>query len=322
MVVGQRALAGYLIETSASSEFSLQEALRAWEMNADSLRALATRAKGLLGTRFARLQSSDRKGQASLTPPLRRHRLIELITYCEEAADLLDRRLPYELIDLDGNKITELYSTVGLFDRWRNHPAWPQLVNGLASDSEGQHSLMLLAVASFLCDAGNGVGLVFQRRSGRIPDLWIEPSLVERLNIEVKTPIALRGPRALHLSQTEAEGVITRQVDRAASSRRGQLDTRYSGLLAIGAFHLRSSEVEQLVAAAERVLARQENRKSHLAGVIISVHSFATQTVGIQGIAQSQVSPSLENRLVRHPGYRGDLSIEEGFPPWRTASAF
>ncbi len=66
-------------------------------------------------------------------------------------------------------------------------------------------------------------------------------NLAERLNIEVKTPIALRGPRALHLSQTEAEGVITRQVDRAASSGRGQLDTGYSGLLAMGAFHLRSN---------------------------------------------------------------------------------
>jgi hypothetical protein len=93
-------------------------------------------------------------------------------------------------------------------------------------------------------------------------------------------------------------------------------------LLAIGAFHLRPAEVDQLVAATERVLARQESRKSHLAGVLISVLGFVIQTAAIQGIARSQATPSLNSRLLRHPGYRGDLSIDEGVPPWQAASAF
>jgi hypothetical protein len=80
-------------------------------------------------------------------------------------------------------------ATVALFDRWRNHPAWPELVRSLVTPAEAQHAVMLLVTVSYLVDAGNGVGIVTQDSSGRrIADLWVDPSLAERLHLEVKPP--------------------------------------------------------------------------------------------------------------------------------------
>jgi hypothetical protein len=120
---------------------------------------------------------------------------MELISYAEETARVLETRTPGATVSLDGDKISELHGTVEMFNRWRNHPAWPQLVHTLAAETEGPHSLILLTAASYLSDSGNGVGIIFKKAVGRIPDLWIEPDLAQRVNIEIKTPQVLRGVR-------------------------------------------------------------------------------------------------------------------------------
>jgi hypothetical protein len=319
MLVGRQALDGYLAETSAASLPSSSPA--PLEIGAAFLRDLIARAINLLGDRYTRLRASDERGQSSPTPPLRRHRLIELICYAEEVASALERRQFDEPVELDGNKLSELYTIISLFERWRNHPAWSQLVASLANDAEVQHSLTLLAVASYLRDSGNGVGLVFEGTSGRISDLWIVPSLVERIDIEVKAPVVLRGPRRSALSPEEAEDVLTRQVNKAASARRGQLDPDSSGLLVIGTFHLAPEEVEELSSTAGRILEGQRSRKPHLAGVVISAFSYTIGTVAnAEGLSRIEFASSLQTLVVRHPGYQGNLSIEEGLPPWRTTS--
>ncbi len=321
MLVGRQALDGYLAETSAPARSLSTPTSAPLEISTGFLRDLVARAVHLLGERYDRLRASDARGQSSPTPPARRNRLIELISYAEEAAHALEMQTPDKTVALDANKLSELYAIVDQFERWRNHPAWPQLVVGLANETEVQHSFILLVIASYLRDAGNGVGLVFEEASGRIPDLWIEPSLVERLDIEVKTPVAPRGPRKLALSPGKAEDVITRQVKKAASARSGQLDPNFSGILAIGAFHLTPSELEELISAAQRVLEGQQSRKPHLAGIIVSAFGYTLDTLGdVQGAPRIQFAPSLRTRVVRHPGYRGDLAIEEGRSPWQTVS--
>jgi len=312
MLVGVQAFAGYMAETSAPP-ISFSTPTSAAELNVLYLGELAARAKGLLGTDLARLQASYQRAKSSRTPPTRSNRLIELIAYADEAARMLTTQ-PLGHMALDADRITELHGAIGVFERWRNHPAWPQLVRTLISETEVQHSVMLLTVASYLKDSGNGVGIVFKSAKGRIPDLQVLPNLAERLDVEIKTPLALRGPRKSELSPREAEDLITRQLKNAASARRGQLDPSQAGLLVIGGFHLTDAEVGDLIAATRRILGKQKDRKAHLAGVLISAIDYATITIGVQGFARTQIGPTLRNELIRHPGYKGGLTIEEGLP--------
>ena len=320
MVIGRQALDGYIAETSVGSASSVAETFVPREINASFLRELVRKAANLLGDRYERLRASDQRGQSSPTPPVRRHRLIELICYAEEASRALDiPARPGEQRKLDADKFNELNGLVIMFELWKNHPAWPKLVSGLASETECQHSFIILAVAWYLLDAGNGVGLMFKDALGRIPDLWIEPNLVERVYIEVKTPIALRGRRPSPLSVKEAEDIISRSVKKAASRRRGQLDPEYSGLLAFGTFHLTSDEVATLISAANHILERQQSRKSHLAGIIVSSFSYTTNTTtDALGIPRIEFTPTLQTRVVRHPGYEGDITIKEDSQVRRT----
>jgi hypothetical protein len=315
MCVGQQALDGYEVETGRG-----QPAVPV-EISAQGLRDAADYAAELLGEHYDALLEADERGRSSPTPPARRHRLIELIRYARGATTLLDQQRFRARIDLDGNMLSELVTVVSLFRRWSEHPMWAKLVATLTHETEVQHSLMVLAVASYLVDAGNGVGIVGAASAGRIADLWAEPSLLERLDVEVKTPQDLRGPRESPLQLDEAVRVVERQVKKAASTRHGQLKPDGSGILALGAYHLGEGATDLLKAAAESVLRRQTGRKEHLAGIIVAELSYQTETVvDASGQVISTFGPTLENRLVRHPGYRGDLELHEGEPPWRQFS--
>src|SRR5262249_39818422 len=197
--------------------------------------------------------------------PASRHRLIELIENAVATAADLDQGGQF----VNGDYLSELYMCVSLFTRWRNHPAYPHLLKTLADGQEVQHTIMLLAVASYLADAGNGVGIVFRQSNRRMPDLWLTPRLTERLNLEVKTPTELRGPRNTTITGNDAEKLISRLLKKAASGESGQLDQRHSGTLAIGGFHLDSRSFDILVRAATRVLASQSSQKQHLAALLI-----------------------------------------------------
>lgn len=270
----------------------------------------------LLGNKYRTLRESDERGRASRTPPARRHRLLELIDYAHEAAELLgDSRSGFDK-GLDGYRISELIATVSLFTRWRQHPAWPHLVDTLASDTEGQHSVMLLAIASYLTDTGNGTGIVFRQGSGKISDIWTQPTLTERLNVEIKTPILFRGPRA-SLSVDEMRDTIERYVKKSASVQRGQLAPDQSGILAIGAFHLGQDALDLLCLAGQQVLDKQKDRKHHLACLTFSELSYTfINTADSSGNLQRQFMVSLRTRLVPHPGYKGKLVVREGMTPW------
>ncbi|HEY3957990.1 MAG TPA: hypothetical protein VGM53_31890 [Streptosporangiaceae bacterium] len=308
---------GYLYETSAQPiPFSVAGNGRL-NLTAEFLRELSTRAQRLLGENYAHLRASDIRGQTSRTPPASRHRLTELISHAEETASVLETRLAVAVGHPSLDDITELVATVEMFERWRNHPAWPQLVAGLASETEGPHSLMLLSAASYLSDQGNGVGIVHGKAHGRIPDLWLEPNLIERVDLEVKTPLAFRGSRTLDISAEKAEEVITKQVNKAASQRRGQLRSNRTGLLAIGAFHLPPTKLEMLATVTRHVLEAQTQRKRHLAGVLLCAFSYSISRSSTPPFIQ-QLKPGLQNRWVWHPGYRGNLAVGGEMPPRKT----
>jgi hypothetical protein len=316
MVISHAALDSYIKESGAHALAPGEKILQNGIVTGDFLARLADEAKQLLGERYQGLQESDRRAQASPTPPRMRHRLIELIDYAREVGKLTGTGPPSIGDELDGRQLAELMATVSLFRRWRQHPAWPRLVATLASDTENQHSVMLLAVASYLTDTGNPVGIVFRQESGRISDMWTEPVLGKRLNIEIKTPVQFRAPIE-PLSADDMYETIARLVNKSASSRRGQLAPEHSGVLAIGAFHLGQVTLDELCAARQRVLNRQKNRKHHLAGLTFSELSYILVDVtDAFGRPQKQIISSLQTRLVPHPGYTGELIVREGAPPW------
>jgi hypothetical protein len=285
-------------------------------LDRDFLMGLADEAAQLLGKKYSALRASDERGQASPTPPPMRHRLIELIEYARMAANLAGTGSSEIYSDLYYRQLSELNAITSLFRRWQKHPAWPQLVVSLTSDTEMQHSVMLLAVASYLTDTGNPVGIVFRQIAGKIPDMWIEPVLGERLNIEIKTPLQFRAPKERPTVDSMRE-IIARLVNKSASSRHGQLAPEHSGVLAIGAFHLGQGALDELCATGQSVLSRQKNRKHHLAGLAFSELSYLiTDVTDASGRPQKQVMASLQTRLVRHPGYTGHLAAREGTPPW------
>jgi hypothetical protein len=297
MSVGKQATDGYMREIGSWRPGG------GWSATPSDLRAMGLEAKQLLGEHSQRLIAKDERGRRSSTPPGRRHRLVELISYAREIADEIEAAGQVTAIDL--SKLSELMATVLLFDRWRHHPMWPDLVATLADRNEGQHTVMMLTVASYLADAGNGIGLVAHGDGGgRIPDLWVEPGFLERLDIEVKTPQDLRGPRARRLTVDEATTSISRQLTKAAGNRRGQLDPTHTGILAVGGFHLDPGALDTLEEAATNVLAAHEGRKGHLAAVLVAELKPTMQ--------EMRLETGLETRLVRHPSYRGGLEIHRG----------
>jgi hypothetical protein len=244
---------------------------------------------------------------------------MELISYAEETAELLEKRQQGESVHLDGARINELYGTISVFDKWRNHPAWPHLVRSLATEAEGPHSLMLLTAASYLNAAGNGVGIVFKDTGGRIADLLVQPDLTQRVSIEIKTPQMFRNVWPSQISLPDAETVITRHVNEVASPKRGQFGGG-SGILAIGTFHLPTGGLDQLTKITGNILEWQakNGRKPSLVGVLLCEFGFTMRTAN--GNASSPgLSSTLINRWVPHRGYRGKMRIEEGFPRLRPA---
>jgi hypothetical protein len=316
MFVGQQAIDGYVFETGLLRPTVPSSP----ELTAQLLKDLAKGATDLLGERYEGLRASDERGKASPTPPPRRHRLIEIIDYAHEAAGALENHKPDEVLELDGFMIFELHGLMGLFDRWKNHPACKLLAASLKDANDVHHSHILLAVASYLCDLGNGVGLVFEEQPGqRVADLWVEPSLIERLDVEIKTPLEFRGPLASPLTDDGAYKIVERVVKKAASTKSGQLNADFSGIVVFGTFHLSEADTQTIVSACERLLNNQRDRKHHLAAIAVtSFRLSATTVLDSSGAPREAVGPSIETNIVRHPGYTGSLTLEENRPPWQT----
>jgi hypothetical protein len=322
MFVGQQAIDGYFHEIGSPMAGADRVSRRGGrDLTPTGLRAMASDGEELLGDQYAAILAIDEQGRKSSTPPPRRHRLVELVTYAREAADEIEGRGEQDVF-LDANKLSELMTTVSLFDRWRHHPAWPELVTTLAGRTEGQHTVMLLSVASYLADAGNGIGLALHAHGdGRIPDIWIEPILLKRLEIEVKTPQDLRGPRKTPLTVEEATAILSRRLKKAAASKGGQLDAKQSGILAVGGFHLAPGSLDMLEAAANAVLSRQAGRKTHLAAIAVSEISYLlTEGTDIHGNELQSIHPRLETRIIRHASYSGGLEIRQEPKPAATFS--
>src|SRR5205807_4938707 len=134
-----------------------------------TLRQLAALGRGLLGDRFEHFNAIYERSLRHSTPAADHHRLVDLLRYAEKAANQLESAGRRRHVSIDGNRIAELYVAMSMFHRWRNHPAWPDLVASLADTSHVLHTVLLMSLASFLVDVGNGVGIVHVQTCGRLP---------------------------------------------------------------------------------------------------------------------------------------------------------
>lgn len=294
-MVGQDAIASYYREVGRS-EAGFNEQPPTTTDLAASLRDAPETLRGLLGDDAARLEAADVRGQASSTPPGSRHRVVRLIRFAEEMAPAVESG---SAVEVDGNLLAELMTLLSSAKRWKNHPTWPALRAAFVSEAE--HTLMLLAVASYLVDANNGVGIHVNptRQNVGTADLWIEPDLASRIDLEIKTPQALRGP-VKPLTEPSAIRVVTKALEK---SRRQRRSTR-SNLLVIGGYHLGAS-YDVLCSTAKAILVLEQRRWTSLAGIVLVDCTYeAAMSGGVQ-----QFSPVIRTNLAKHPAFSGSVSI-------------
>jgi hypothetical protein len=316
MMVGHAAFAGYARETGrrVPGVYVPDRVTALKGLDAESFAALAEGLRSLLGVDYERLEMSDARGRRSRTPPATRHRIIELERFAADTATRLGAWDGHSRFNLNGDLVAEAITALTFPNRWQHHPAWPALRATLASESEAPHTVMMLTAASYLVDAGNGVGVYVttSRQNVSTADLWIEPRLGQRVDLEVKTPLALRGPKT-PISQPHAIALVERALKKSGRQRS---NTR-SSLLAIGGYHLGVS-YDTLVGTAKAILALERRKWRGLAGILITdcTYEFGPSDNG-DGFT---FEPIARTEIALHPGYRGDLSIrvETGplaFPP-------
>lgn len=254
--------------------------------------------KSLLGEDYGPLEDADRRGRQSPTPPKSRNRLVELVEFARETAELLGEGGPG--LELNGDLLSESIAVLAMASRWGNHPAWPSLRKSLVS--EAPHTIMLLTVASYLVDANNGVGVHVSesRQNQTTADVWIEPDLSQRVDLEVKTPLALRGPRT-PISQPHAVKVIERALEKSRKQRRNTA----TSVLIVGGYHMGPS-YDTVVQTAKAMLAL-ERRKRGLAGILIADCTYESHR-SLRG-QETRFTPIARIEFAPHRGYRGDLNI-------------
>jgi hypothetical protein len=160
---------------------------------------------------------------------------------------------------------------------------------------------MLLTTASYLVDANNGVGVHVNtsRQNATTADMWIEPDLSQRVDLEVKTPMAFRAPK-LPVLVPHALAILERTLKKS-SRQRG--NTRTS-LLIVGGYHMGES-YDTVVSTARGMLALERRRWRGLAGIVVADCTFQAEAAD----RGTQFTPIARFEIALHPGYQGDLSI-------------
>ncbi len=312
-LISEQTLADY------STEVGIGIAGEGVKTDPTALREFAQEIRELLGVRYEKLQKSDLAGKASKTPPSKRHPLIVLIEEADTLANNMESNdESSNMITIDGDVLAELLWDVVLFRRWKNHPAFPELIQAITDVDEVRHTTMLLLVASYLTDSGNGVEIVYgEHGDGRIPDLRLRPSLTEYVGIELKTPQAFRAPKKQPIEYSQAVKEIELQLDKAASSKKGQLDPSSTGIVTIGAYSLSPESFAILKTAAAYVLQKQhgQKRKSHVAGVFLASIGWEAPARIISPGQTTYFSPTCNCELIQHPGYQGNVQIGQSEMP-------
>lgn len=271
--------------------------------NESFLVTLIDSVRDFIGPAFDKLDLSDRLAQASVTRPRQRHPLMAAVSGVRKALNTMSK--PNPIIDI--RPITELYVLVQLLERWKNHPVWPKLVQGLAN--EYPHTLVTLAAATLLEDLGNGV-VLHESSFGRAADLLLVASPQKYSYCEVKVPAALRH-REKPLEDEEAKRIVEKAVKRAGTGKKGQLSRENSGILIIGGSHLSDSQLDSMERASQQYLDSSSKRGYHLHLMGIAIVSIGTtvefKTTNIANVDR-KVHGTVTIRTIKNSGYAGELN--------------
>lgn len=318
-IVGNRAREDYRREVGYRSQVDSQQEV----LSPEFLKRKVKQCIGYIGEdKYLRWSATKRRSEQSATPKKTLNRLVDLIHYADVQAQKLGNCSAGEIVCMDAEPINELVAISGMFERWKQHPAWFDLCKTLSDTDNAYHSLMQLTVASYMADTDNGVSLVFDTvENKRIADVYIRPTFSSRIYAEVKAPAALRNSLTAPLTAEKAAKVITKALD-AASTRRGQIDPNDSAIIVIGSFHLDATSITVLEEQATAILQRQasQGRKRHLAFVLIvsSTYRLAFDNRSVQAASSapaSLLSPAAEVRVIPYPGYAGEVQLISGPMP-------
>lgn len=120
-----------------------------------------------------------------------KHRLARLVQSVEENI----RALKAGATTVDVHSVISLQRTVAAFARWEHDPMSSQLMQESIQPKAFDHNAVLLEVADLFEDARLAPEFVPVARA-RTPDLMLRVSATRRIELDVKTPRALReGPR-------------------------------------------------------------------------------------------------------------------------------
>lgn len=270
------------------------------EGNANYLEQLICDVRQLLGPMFDTLDAADRKGRASKTPPRKRHPLMVAAESVRAAIATFGTATP----TVNVSYVMELVTLLQTFERWKEHPLWPKMQKALGT-AEYLHTVITLAAATFLVDAGNSV-VLYEAHVGRAPDLLLVVGPRRRVAVEVKMPEALRIP-GRPLGFEALLKVVKAAMKRAGGGAKGQLSRQQPGLLVIGGFHLYESDLSAFNQAATTYLTAATKGKRHAHLIGIGLVPFGTAVT--RGPVTWAVRAMLGMPITQNPGYSGDVAL-------------
>src|SRR6266480_4540283 len=99
-------------------------------------------------------------------------------------------------------------------------------------------------------------------------------------------------------------------MKKAGTGEKGQLSRKHSGLLLVGGFHLRESDLQALELAAEEYLRNSTKRGKHSHLMAIAVLSFGVHVEANAQDATLSLSGAISTRIVQNRGFVGSIKLD------------
>ena len=246
-----------------------------------------------------KFENAQRFGNRQFVP----HRLI----YLEERMRYSIEGLSQEPPTADFPALCEISTFAFLLERFKTNSAWRELVEELRQGTSFAHHLVSLIYVYVQRLRGNEVDFIRSAKSsGKEADLVQYTPYKDRINVEVKAPLALWS------LDPEVDIDADKIVEKAWKKSRGQRSGETSSLI-IGGLYLSLSTVEQLREAADRLLERKKN-KTVLA---IQIYTFSVtfrDVVSKEPLvlgSNSSMSPAHKYAVSPNPYYTGPVRLKQ-----------
>jgi hypothetical protein len=170
---------------------------------------------------------------------------------------------------MDVSAAAELLLAVSLFESWSADPAWAGIARSLQDPDNYHHVVLMLAFGSSILGEGYDVRL-HEEQENRAADLRIHLNYMEQIWVEVKARQRLQHVRGEYLNDDTARKEVEKAIQKAGTSRGGQLDTRRQtfpitfATLVFGGMCLGQRDIDTLRRAAVRIFANENAPRPRL----------------------------------------------------------